>query len=87
MPLGKVTEILYKIANCCYEERYSNSMENSDLERIIKLIFQCFSDIFFQRKDLAIMFFDQLSDFCVMVIENDDLVLMPRAFKCLTSLV
>ena len=82
-----ICEILYKIALICYQDRYSSTKESDILENMIKAILQCYTNIFFLRKDLSIMFFNQISEFCIKVIENDDHLLIPRAFKCLSILI
>lgn len=82
-----VSEILYDICEICYNERYSSPMECKELEKTINAILLCFSDIFLLRKDFAIQFFNEISNFCIKLMENDDINLLESAFECFTSLI
>lgn len=66
-----------------YKERFLNPLENKDSENMIVAILSCLTEIMFLDGNYAVMFFNDIADFCVKIIENDDYNLINTAFKCL----
>ena len=50
---------------------------------MIVAILSCLTEIMFLDGNYAVMFFNDIADFCVKIIENDDYNLINTAFKCL----
>lgn len=67
---------MLKLSVKCYEERYQNPLGGNEQELIIKAALNCYKDIFNSSPSLAVTFFTDISEFCMRIVQNDDIKLL-----------